>query len=367
MAIDRRRFLLGSALLIAGGRHAVAAALGDEAPIFASACRRGDGSFSVVLLDLTGRIIREMPIAGRGHDIALHRASARAVVFARRPGFFAVAFDLEGRSEPTVFTPQEGRHFFGHGAFSRDGRRLFVSEHDIDTGDGLIGVYDVAAGYRRVGEFPSQGVGPHEAILMADGRTLAIANGGIATDPSTGREALNLPTMKPSLAFIDSETGELMAKHSLPSDLRMLSIRHIAADGRGRVWFGGQWQGGAEDAPELIGFASLDRPVKILEPASPLGVALKGYIGSVAMSRDGRILAASAPRAGRIVYVDTDQSSLCAQSVLADGCGVAGVVEEDFALSSGLGVVRLETPGGAVQSEARVEGTEFDNHLRLIA
>ncbi len=366
MAIDRRRFLLGTALLIAGGRRTFAAAPGDEAPVFASACRRGDGSFSVVLLDPTGRIIREVPISGRGHDIALHRPSGRAVVFARRPGFFAVAFDLEGQSEPTVFAPEEGRHFFGHGVFSRDGRRLFVSEHNIDTGDGLIGVYDVAAGYQRLGEFPSCGVGPHEAILMADGRTLAVANGGIATDPSTGRETLNLPAMEPSLAFIDSETGELKAKHTLAPELHMLSIRHIAADGRGQVWFGGQWQGGAEDAPELIGFASLDRPVKILEPASPLGVALKGYVGSVAMSRDGRILAASAPRAGRIVYVDTDTASLCAETTLADGCGVAGVVEEEFALSSGLGVVRLEIPGGAVRSETRIEGTEFDNHLRLI-
>ena len=48
-----------------------------------------------------------------------------------------------------------------------------------------------------------------------------------------------------------------------------------------------------------------DRPIAVLETADPLGIALKGYIGAVAVSGDGRLLAASAPLAGRIVYADT--------------------------------------------------------------
>ncbi|HKZ95845.1 MAG TPA: DUF1513 domain-containing protein, partial [Hyphomicrobiaceae bacterium] len=245
MAIDRRRFLVGSALALASAKPVFA--VDDwrrEAAVFVSACRRPDGDYAIVLVTSDGRIVREIALSARGHDIAIHRASGRAVAFARRPGFFAVAFDLEGKRAPRLFAPEAGRHFFGHGAFSPDGRLLYTSEHDIETGAGLIGIYDAAGGFRREGEFLSHGVGPHEAILLADGRTLAVANGGIASDPASGREAIDLPAMEPSLAFIDAATGELRAKHELSSDLKLLSIRHLAAGARGEVWFGCQWQGG---------------------------------------------------------------------------------------------------------------------------
>jgi hypothetical protein len=241
-----------------------------------------------------------------------------------------------------------------------------TSEHNGETGDGLVGIYDVEAGFKRVGEFPSHGVGPHEAVLLGDGRTLAVANGGIATDPATGRENIDVAGMIPSLAFIDIKNGDLRAQHLLPADLNRLSIRHLAANARGEVWFGAQWQGSLETAPELIGYATVDRAISLLSPVAPHGAALKGYIGSVAMSGDGRLLAASAPRAGCVVYIDTEARVLRSETALADGCGVAALGGDLFALSSGHGVLRLERAGQAPLSVATLEGTELDNHLRVI-
>jgi hypothetical protein len=172
--------------------------------------------------------------------------------------------------------------------------------------------------------------------------------------------------MTPSLAFLDIKTGDLRAQHMLPEEISMLSIHHIAASAAGEVWFGGQWQGGLESSPELIGRASADKPITIFEPAEPMGTALKGYIGSVALSRDGRVLAASAPRAGRVVYLDTETGAVRAETPIADGCGIAPLGEDLFALSSGLGAWRVERPGEAPLSVATVDGTAFDNHLRLI-
>ncbi|MGI9403055.1 MAG: DUF1513 domain-containing protein, partial [Hyphomicrobium sp.] len=197
-------------------------------------------------------------------------------------------------------------------------------------------------------------------------KTLAVANGGIETDVKTGRKKLNLDTMEPSLAFIDSTTGALLAQHIQNGALHKLSIRHIAADARGAVWFGGQWQGAADESPELVGRASLDSPLRILEPANPLGAKLAGYIGSVAMSGDGRVLAASAPRAGRIVYVDTGRATVIGETRLADGCGLAGISESEFALSSGMGVLQTETPDHTHLTTASFPGRAFDNHLLSI-
>ncbi len=144
-------------------------------------------------------------------------------------------------------------------------------------------------------------------ILLSDGKTLAVANGGIETHIETGREKLNLDSMQPSLAFVDSTTGRLISQHMQSAGLHKLSIRHLAQDARGAVWFGCQWEGVDAETPELVGCAGIDKPLRIIEPSKPMGAELAGYIGAVALSGDGRLLAASAPRAGRIVYIDTER------------------------------------------------------------
>ena len=37
-----------------------------------------------------------------------------------------------------------------------------------------------------------------------------MANGGIETDPTSGRAELNLATMRSNLAYVDAATGELL-------------------------------------------------------------------------------------------------------------------------------------------------------------
>jgi len=372
MAIDRRHFLIGSALALASASRAFAGVLtgeedGVEAGDLIAACRRPDGGHSVVILTVDGAIVRELPLKGRGHDIAFDRASGWAVVFARRPGSFALAFEVHGGREPVLFTTPANRHFYGHGVFSRDGRLLYATEHDHETRRGLLGVYNATAGFKRIGEIPTYGIGPHEVILLSDGKTLAVANGGIETHIETGREKLNVETMVPSLAFVDSASGALLAQHEHSGPLHKLSIRHIAADARGTIWFGGQWEGEAVDTPELVGCAGRDKPLRIIEPDTRMGAALAGYIGAVAIDGDGRILAASAPRAGRIVYVDTERASVVGETQLMDGCGLTGISQSAFALSSGMGVLQTEQPDHTHLTMASFPGRAFDNHLRLIS
>ena len=366
MEIDRRSLLLGSLTALTVKPRAASAA-GGMAAAYVAAARMTDESFAVLLLGEDGAILRQVPLSARGHDIALHHESQRAVVFARRPGTFAVGFSTMLNAPPTIFEAVKGRHFYGHGAFSRDGRLLYVSENDIANGKGVIGIYDVEAAYRRLGEHESYGVGPHELVLLDDGRTLAVANGGLDTVPEAGRENLNLDDMNPNLSFVDSVSGELLARHELSPDLRRLSLRHLASDAWGRVWFGGQWEGDPSGAPELVGHASRDRPLQLLAPVSPLGTSLKGYIGSLAASRDRSIVAASAPKAGCILYIDAATGRLVSQSALKDGCGIAGDGgERTFAASSGLGVFRHETADANVLSSTELAGISFDNHLRRL-
>ena len=219
MIVDRRALLAGAGAALATGLapRAAAALATSEALILATAMRR-DGNFAVAILSERGELIREVALPARGHDMAVHPESGRAVAFARRPGTFAVAFDLFADKTPQVFLARSDRHFFGHGAYSADGKLLFATENDSAASAGIIGIYDATNAYARIGEFSTRGIGTHEAILLPDGKTLAIANGGIETVPEYGRQELNIPSMDPSLAFTDLD-GHLIAQYRLPARL----------------------------------------------------------------------------------------------------------------------------------------------------
>src|SRR6185312_7783715 len=250
MAIDRRSLLLGTIAFVGSAPLGRAFAAGASEVAFVSAARRAGGDFCVLLLRADGTVVREVPLSGRGHDIAIHRLSGRVAVFARRPGTFAVAFDLRS-APPHIITAREGRHYYGHGAFSGDGRLLYASENDIEGERGVIGIYDVAGNYKKIGEHSSYGVGPHEILLLADGKTLAVGNGGLDTVPDAGRVNLNLDSMEPSLALVDAASGKLIAKHAMTGDLKSLSIRHVTEDAAGLIWFGGQWEGAPSETPQI--------------------------------------------------------------------------------------------------------------------
>lgn len=82
--------------------------------------------------------------------------------------------------------------------FSADGGTLFTTENRYATGKGRIGVWDAADGFRRIGEFASGGIGPHDVKQMGD--ALIAANDGVRTHPDSGRQQLNRETMCSNLS-----------------------------------------------------------------------------------------------------------------------------------------------------------------------
>jgi hypothetical protein len=365
MAIDRRRLITGfGAFAIAAGlppRLAALAALAGEEALYLSAARIAEETYAVIVFTERGEILRRIPLPARGHDVAVHPASGRGAVFARRPGVFGLGFDLQERTAPVAFACPPDRHFYGHGFYAPDGRLLYATENDFEGRRGVIGVYDATDGYRRLGELPSHGVGPHEAVLMPDGQTIAVANGGIDTHPVSGRIILEMATMRPSLAFVDRETGELRASQELPAELHQLSIRHLGIDQRSRVWFGGQWEGDFLDAPALVGFGSPDEAIGFAEMDPDTSLRLKGYIGAMASSRDGSLIAATSPRGGQVIYWDAATGREVGRRGIADVCGVGASEEEGFVVTSGAGELGTWSPEREAMTTA--EGLAFDNHL----
>lgn len=330
--------------------------------VFASAIQRQAGGYAAALVTEAGKLVTSIDLPERGHDITYSPVTGQAVVFARQPGTFAVVFDPAGKLPPQTLTSVEGRHFFGHGAFSPDGKLLYATENDFDNARGVIGLFDVGDGFKRIGEFDTFGTGPHELLLTPDGATLVIANGGIETHPDYGRAELNLDTMDPSVSFVDARTGDLIGQLRLSAELHQLSIRHMAFDAQGRVWFGCQFRGAEKDRPQLVGYATRDGEIRLIElPPATLG-NLRNYIGSLAASRDGSLIAVSSPEGNTILAIDAATASLVATTTLDDGCGIAPD-GPGFLASSGQGDL-VGMAGSSVPRQAL--GFGFDNHLRRI-
>jgi len=368
MEIDRRKFLIGSGLGLASAlwplpkSHTLAA---QQDNLIITACRRADGGFSFLVLTPDGKVVRSVPLSGRGHDVALYPETGAVVAFARRPGRFALSFSLNNAADPVVFAPPSDRHFYGHGTFSRDGRLLYATENDFDNARGVVGIYDATAKFARVGEFESYGIGPHDMLLLRDGKTLVVANGGIETHPESGRAKLNIDRMEPSLCFINTSSGALVTRHMLSPDHRQLSIRHLTADRNDTVWFGGQWQGESTLSPGLVGSAGRDRPLRLLEDVHGTSPQLSGYIGSVSLSDNGRWLAASAPRAAKVIYFDTKKPGVWRHTDIKDASGVTSIEEGRFLVSSGKGELRTTALPSEFEMTQSVEGIAFDNHVRV--
>lgn len=355
--LDRRQFLAGAGSLFLSTTNAFAKEeISKSDTLFASCIRHKDGRFGAVLLDQNLKPIKHIPLPDRGHDIVFSPTTNKAIAFARRPGNFAVAFDTTRAAEPVIITAPVGRHFYGHGVFSTDGKLLYASENDYDNALGKIGIYDAASDFKRIGEFNSFGIGPHEIHLLNNGKTLVIANGGIETHPDFGRAKLNLATMQSSIAFIDVRHGTLIEKHTLPSSVQKLSLRHMAQIANGAIVFGGQYQGSKQDRPQLIGTCRLGEGLNFWElPEKDLGI-FANYTGSIAFDRKYGEVAISSPTGGIIGIFNAHNGSVQSVITLQKGNGVT---------YSGTNLLGSSENGVLKSSEPTLKEYDFafDNHL----
>ena len=225
----------------------------------------------------------------------------------------------------------------------------------------MVGVYDAGGGFRRIGEFSTHGVGPHELLLLGDGRAVAVATGGIETHPDFGRAELNIATMKPSYVLVDRVTGDLVEKHELPPALHQLSIRHMDVDGAGTVWFGCQHRGPATERPPLVGRAARGEELALLDMPKDVLSGLRNYVGSVAANTAAGTVAVTSPQGNSLAVIDARSGKVVAASRLTEVCGLAPDASGFLATTGGGEIVR---PDGSSLSEPDYV---WDNHMLRIA
>jgi hypothetical protein len=363
-AIDRRQFLAAAAATLAAWplRGAIAAARGP----FVSSRADAAGTNFVTGFDSQGGVAFDHALPTRGHGSAF-APDGTVVHFARRPGRFALVIDPAANRVIHVIDSIDGRHFEGHGAFSPDGRLLYATENEYDVACGVIGVYDATDNWRRVAEFDTGGMDPHEMRLMPDGTTLVVANGGILTHPDYPQENLDPQGMDPSLAYVDRRDGRMLALHRLQADLRQLSIHHLAVARDGAVFAVVQDAIKRADVLPLIIEHRPGSGLAWVDPGEDLTARLKGYCGSAALDSSESVLAVSSPRGGCVLFWDRAAGRVLGSLDLADVCGLApGGPPGVFLVTSGRGgaLIHDARAGRSMQIAAPIIArSHWDNHV----
>lgn len=356
----RREFLTG---LAASGMLPATSWAAAGAPEYLAAGLWPDGAYRLAGLRASGQVTFVLDLPGRGHAAAAHPTRAQAVAFARRPGRFALVLDCVSGAVLARLDAPEGRHFYGHGAFSRDGRTLFTTENDYEAGQGVIGMWNAERDYARLGEFASGGVGPHDMLVMPDGGVLAVANGGIETHPDSGRAKLNLPFMEPNLSYL-APGGTVLEQVALPRALRRNSIRHLALRKDGLLAFAMQWQDDpAQEVPLLALHRRGQEPRLLSAPYDQPGT-LAGYAGSVAFSADGAQVAITSPRGGVMDLFDAETGTFVTRHQIEDVCGLGPGSDAGLFFTTGTGQTGL-VRGPQPQRRQKFD-MKWDNHLVAI-
>jgi hypothetical protein len=321
-------------------------------PAFLAAGKTANG-FVLHGLSVQGQSLFQIPLPARGHAACAHPSHALAVAFARRPGTFAVVLDCASGAVLHRLEPPQDRQFNGHGAFSVDGALLMTSEVVAAGSAGRIGLWDTRS-FRRIGEWDSGGIGPHDIKLLPDDR-LVVANGGIETDPSD-RTKLNVDRMRPNLTILAG--GTIVDQVELATEYRQNSIRHLALL-PDKIAFAMQWEGDTSEPVPLLGLWQPGQAPQLCPMDEAMGLAMKGYAGSIAATSD-RIAVTSAP-GGVVVQFDSAGRPLSSHP-RADLSGVAAI-GGGFTVTDGQGAVWRLDQGLALLDKQPVA---WDNHLIAI-
>jgi hypothetical protein len=357
--LTRRAVLASGATLLLAQRSAHAGGAR-----YLSAAATWIGRYAVVAVSGDGGIAFDLDLADRGHGLAVRPHSSEAICFARRPGAFALVIDAAAGVVVTEIGAAPGRHFSGHGLFAQGGDLLLATENDEERHLGVIGIYDARDGYRRVGELPTFGIGPHDLALLPDGGTLVVANGGIdKRHDDVGDRALS--DIRSDLVYLDGQSGRLLERVTLEPTFARLSIRHLAVTEAGDVIAALQDSADVPDLDAPLGFLHrAGGAPRWLAPPQGGWARLRGYCGAAAVDRGAGLVALSSPRGNSVGLWDADGAALETLAI-HDGCGLSETgTAGEILVSSGSGELFAISSDVPEPSPRGANGAfRFDNHL----
>jgi len=342
---------------------------------FFSAYDDQQGQHHIAMINQKGRATFDFIVKERAHQALYCPKNQSAYFISRRPG--SLIYFIKDIHAPTLQQIQlpPGRHLYGHGVITRNGRWLLTSENNYIQGKGLIGIYDTQKNLPQVDQWFSGGIGPHEIALNHEETQLIVANGGILTHPDYGRAKLNLAQMKPSLTYLDFNNGQVVAQFQPPH--HQLSLRHLAVSRDNSVLIGAQFQGPKSQHPPLVFTHQGQSPLTPLVMPGTVDTAalpnahamdwpdLNQYIASVAIDDQAHFAVTTSPRANQMCLWSLKNHQLLRSYAISDVAGVSFMPNtREFVMSNGAGALyTINTLQSEPQLTYHHQTARWDNHL----
>ncbi|MES2942702.1 MAG: DUF1513 domain-containing protein [Pseudomonadota bacterium] len=376
-SLQRRQWLLqttsiAASLAATAWPASVLAAKNRSQVQLVSAWQTGEG-YQVGVLQQNAQALEvsaALDVPTRAHGVWLE-AGGTLLAVARRPGDWLLRWKPKPQSKSgqaiTWGWIEPDRAFNGHVISSADGKTLYTTETNLETGEGLIGLRNTAT-LEKTAEWPSHGMDPHELLLDADG-SLMVANGGIPALPETGRLKLHMNRMDASLVRLDTRSGRLLGQWHL-ADQR-LSLRHIAW---GPMLPGGQAALGiALQAEHDDAAAKATAPVLAIFDGQTLRAvaadssqSLRGYGGDISFAAG--LFAVSCPRANGLALWRAD-GQWAGFKALDEACALASIADEkhpDSVLWAAGNPATLALDSQGNTASASLKNLRIDNHWAAI-
>ena len=210
-------------------------------------------------------------------------AEERVVVFEKKgPG--SAEIDLKANEIATRINPAKGCEFYGHGAYSQDGRLLYATEYEKSSYEGKMTIRD-AKDFSVIDEFPTYGEWPHDCQFIEDGKVVAITNGGGNIDGGA----------KPCVTFVDVAKGTLVEK--ITFDNPQINAGHLMLSTNLDLAVTHAMREGLDNRKALGALSLRPRGEKFKTMLSPAGVtsAMKGETLSLCMHEESNVVAATNP------------------------------------------------------------------------
>ncbi len=282
----------------------------------------GDLLHFLDLLDLDGGDAEpaRIPLDFLAHGFAVHpKRRHEAALFEKRgPG--ACYVDLVERRVLAKIAPLTGHAFYGHGAFTRGGDVVLAVETELSTRGGVISVRD-GKSFAPLDRFPTFGVRPHDCVLVDDGRTLAVTNGGgdVASDEEM-----------PCVTFVDIATRKLLER--FPVESPRINTGHIAFAGRREfAVVSAPRDGLPEDTtPGGVSLRIGNGPLsQLLEPREVVS-RMVGETLSVWIDKQRGVVATTSPRGGLLVFWRLRDGALVRAIELPNARGVTQTLDARY-------------------------------------
>jgi hypothetical protein len=279
-------------------------------------------ALAVINLDVKTPVAERLPLPFLAHGIAIDPNCAQRAVLFEKKGPGACLVDLGRRQMVRPLPTQKNRHYYGHGAFSSDGARLYATESLLDRDfEGALVVRDGKT-LRELGTLPTYGAAPHDCTLIDGGKTMVVTNGG---GPLSGAA--------PSVVYIDLESEKLLERVPIPAS--RVNAGHVAISQAGDLAIvSAPREGLSSDALGAVTLRPVGKPPHTIARPHNVTSRMVGETLSVAINERDRTVLATHPLGDCVSVWRLDDASFVELYETYNPRGIALTLDKAWTLIS---------------------------------